>query len=79
MLGMARSAHKEDAMIALYGTAEAAEYVGLSQSGLRYYLYVKKSLVPHKKIGQSLIFTREQLDRFQETRRGPGRPRKETA
>ena len=62
----------------LYGTAEAAEYVGLSVAGFKYHLYVAEDLHPHRKIGRNLVFIREQLDRFQQARRGPGRPREET-
>jgi hypothetical protein len=57
----------------LFGTAAAAKYVGLSPSSLRYHIY-KGHLTPAR-IGNSLVFTREQRDEFKATKRSPGRPR----
>jgi hypothetical protein len=60
----------------IYGTEQAAEYLGLSVPGVKYHVYTTKRLTPQL-VGKSLVFTREQLDEFNATRRGPGRPRKE--
>ena len=60
----------------LYSTREAAEYLGISLSALKYHVHTVANLTPQK-VGHSLVFTQEQLDQFQETRRGPGRPRLE--
>ena len=58
----------------LYSTQEAAEYLGLSLSALKYHIHTAGNLTPQK-VGNSLVFTQEQLDQFQATRRGPGRPK----
>ncbi len=58
----------------LYSTKEAAEYLGLSESALKYHIYIAKDLKPQK-VGACLIFTQDQLDEFTKTRRPPGRPK----
>lgn len=60
-----------------YGIEEAAKYLKLSVSGLKYHLYPERDLCPIR-IGQSrtLVFTQEMLDTFQANRRKPGRPKK---
>jgi len=60
----------------LYGTAEAAEYVGLSLSAFKYHIHIAKTIKPFQKIGHSLAFTQDQLDEFQIARRPQGRPKK---
>lgn len=59
-----------------YSTKEAAEYLGLSVSAVKYHVYTAANLHPAL-IGGALIFTQAQLDEFSATKRGPGRPRKE--
>ena len=58
----------------LYSTQQAADYLGLSLSALKYHIHVAGNLHPAK-VGNSLVFTQEQLDQFQSTRRSPGRPK----
>ena len=59
----------------LFSTRGAAKYLGLSAPAIRYHVYKSKRLHPEK-IGGSLVFTQKELDRFQATKRPPGRPRK---
>ena len=58
----------------LYSTQEAAEYLGLSLSAIKDHVHAAGNLQPQK-VGNSLVFTQEQLDQFQATRRSPGRPK----
>ncbi len=60
----------------LYSTKEAAEYLELGVSAIKYHIHVAKNLHPLK-VGNSLVFTQEQLDEFKANRRSPGRPRNE--
>jgi hypothetical protein len=61
---------------AFYSTAEAAEYLGLSVAALKYHIHVAENIKGHL-IGNSLMFTQEQLDEFKRTKRPQGRPPKE--
>ena len=63
----------------LYSTREAAEYLGVAFSTIKYFIYTKKTLHPLRMIGRSLVFTQKQLDDFQANRRKPGRPSKDEA
>ena len=64
----------------LYGIAEAAEYLELSISGLKYHLYPERDLCPIRVgKGRTLVFTQKMLDFFLASRRKPGRPRKDEA
>lgn len=58
----------------LYSTQEAAAYLGLSVATIKYHLYHTHALEPDARIGASLCFTQDTLDRFAESRRPPGRP-----
>lgn len=58
----------------LYTTAQAAEYLDLSISTVKYHVY-QGNLKPEKP-GHDLIFTKAMLDEFKQNKRGPGRPRK---
>ena len=60
----------------LYSTKEAAEYIGISVSAMKYHIHTAKTVQPLH-IGNSLIFTQEMLDEFKANRRPQGRPRKE--
>lgn len=60
--------------LALYSTAQAADYLGLTVSSMKYHLYTAGDLAADIKVGQALLFTRETLDRFAEVKRPPGRP-----
>jgi len=57
----------------LYTTAQAAEYLDLSISTVKYHVY-QGNLKPEKP-GHDLIFTKAMLDEFNQNKRGPGRPR----
>lgn len=57
----------------LFSTKDAAVYLGLSRQGLWYHI-TNKHIFPWK-IGNSLVFTQAQLEKFDATRRGPGRPK----
>ena len=62
----------------LYKTTEAAEYLGMSEAGVRNHVYNSKRLRPRLE-GGSLVFTEEQLDRFiAEGPRQSGRKKRET-
>lgn len=57
-----------------FSTREAAVYLGLSFSTMKYYVhYVKR--IKGQKMGNSLMFTRDQLDEFKANMRAAGRPK----
>lgn len=58
----------------LYSLVEAAEYLGIVPGTLKQHVYEAKTIEPQK-VGNSLVFTKEQLDNFQKNRRRRGRPR----
>lgn len=58
----------------LYSIHDAAKYLGISVSALKYHVHIAKTISPEK-VGHSFIFTQEQLDLFKSTRRKPGRPK----
>jgi len=60
----------------LYSTKAAAQYIRISLSAMKYHVHTAKNIVPLK-VGNSLVFTQEQLDEFKANRRPQGRPRKE--
>lgn len=57
----------------LYTTAEAAKYLGLSVSALKNHIYEVGDLHGHK-VGNVLLFTQAELDRFRREKRPRGRP-----
>ena len=59
--------------VCLFSPDEAAEYLGLSRSSIRYHVHTAGNLQAHK-IGHSLFFTERQLIDFQANRRPVGRP-----
>lgn len=61
--------------VTLFSTAQAADYLGLSLSAIKYHVHKAGNLIPQR-IGNSLVFTQEQLDHFKATRRRPGRPKR---
>lgn len=63
-------------MSALYSTRTAAEYLGVKPETIKYHVYVAKDLVPDQRLGNTLVFTQETLDRFKQTKRTLGRPPK---
>lgn len=59
-----------------FSTREAADYLGFSYNTMRYHVFYAKTIKGEKK-GNSLIFTRDQLDTFRENKRPQGRPKQE--
>lgn len=59
----------------IFSTREAAEYLGLSLHTMRYHIHYVKT-IKGQKMGNSLMFTREQLDDFKANKRSAGRPKK---
>ncbi len=57
----------------LYSTKEAAEYLDLTVATLKYHVHKAGNITP-RKIGNSFVFTRAQLDQFKSQRRQQGRP-----
>ena len=62
----------------LYSTKEAAAYLGVKEETVKYHVYVSNSLHPER-VGNSLVFTEEELQRFQRDRRPAHRPPKDAA
>jgi len=62
----------------LYSTREAAAYLGLKEETVKYHVYVSSSLHPER-VGSSLVFTEEELERFKRDRRPAHRPPKDAA
>lgn len=60
----------------LFSTKEAAEYLGVSVSTVRYHIYEIKTL-KGQRVGNSLVFTKEVLDEFKKNKRPARRPRKD--
>lgn len=60
--------------IPLYTMEDAAGYLGLSLSALKYHVHLADNLTPAK-LGNTLVFTQAQLDEFQASRRPQGRPK----
>ena len=67
---------KDELRDELCSTEEAAEYLGMTVAAVKYHVHVAHNLNPMR-IGRSLVYTREQLDRFKESKRPQGRPTKE--
>lgn len=59
----------------IYSTREAAEYLGVSFDTMKYYIHYAKT-IEGERMGNSLMFTRSQLDEFHATKRSSGRPKK---
>jgi hypothetical protein len=55
-----------------FSTREAAEYLGFYT--MKYHIFYANNIKGEKK-GNSLVFTREQLDEFKATKRPPGKPK----
>ena len=58
-----------------FSTSEAAEYLDLSIPTIKYHLYRSKKLSAQM-FGNSLMFARDQLDKFKATPRPVGRPKR---
>lgn len=63
----------------LYSVKDAAEYLELAVVTIKYHIYESGHLRPQK-VGGTLVFTQEELDRFKEEVPSPGwekgKPRK---
>jgi len=58
----------------VFSTKEAAEYLNLSVASVKYHLYHAKDL-KGEPFGNSLMFTKEDLDHFKVNKRPAGRPK----
>jgi len=56
----------------LFSTAQAAEYLGLTVEAIKYHL--RRGHLKPQKVGNSHVYTKLELSRFQRTRRPRGRP-----
>ncbi len=56
----------------LFTVKQAADYLRIKPEGVRYHIYESK-LLKGQMIGNTIVFTKEELDQFQATRpkRGP--------
>lgn len=61
-------------MKTLFSTEEAAEHLGLTLAAMKYHTFVAKNITGQL-VGNSLVFTKEQLDHFNQNKRPPGRPK----
>lgn len=57
----------------LLTTTEAAEYLGFAEDTVRRYVY--RGLLHAEKFGNTLIIRRSECDRYNKTKRSPGRPK----
>lgn len=53
----------------IYGTAQAAEYLGIARRTVAYHIYTTGKLSADGKTGHDLYFTRQTLDAFKQARR----------
>jgi hypothetical protein len=60
----------------LYSTQEAADYVGLSLQAMKYHVYIAKNITGQL-VGNSRVFTQDELDQFKAEKRPQGRPTKQ--
>lgn len=51
----------------IYDTTEAAQYLNVSVSAVKYHVHTSKLLKPQL-VGHSLVFTKEKLDHFLATK-----------
>jgi hypothetical protein len=59
----------------LYSTREAAQFLGIKEETVKYHVYTSQTLHPDK-IGHTLVFTEEELNRFKQEKRPPHRPKR---
>lgn len=48
----------------VYGTTDAAAYLGISVDTLKYHIYNKQHLAPDQTVGRELVFYQATLDEF---------------
>ena len=64
---------------AFYKTADAANYLEMNLSTFKYHFHTAKNVRPLVDVDRRLaLFVKQKLDEFEDNRRLPGRPRKET-
>lgn len=59
-----------------YTTTEAAEYLGFAEDTIRRYIY--RGLISAEKVGAQYLISREECDRYDSEKRGPGSPGKKS-
>lgn len=57
-----------------FTTAEAASYLGFAEDTIRRYVY--RGLINAEKLGNTLIVSKSELDRYKSEKRNPGRQKK---
>lgn len=57
----------------LFSTGEAASYLGYAEDTIRRYIY--RGLINSAKLGNSLVITKSECDRFKREKRSAGRPK----
>jgi excisionase family DNA binding protein len=69
---------KIDPLNEIYDMSEAAQYLGISKEMMITYVS-RQGRLRGKKIGNSMAFSRQQLDEFKRSMRRPGKPTSERA
>lgn len=57
-----------------YTTVEAAKYLGFATDTIRRYVY--RGLISGQKLGNTVLVTKNELDRYKREKRNPGRQKK---
>ena len=72
----ARKPPREPEELDIFTVQTAAEYLGMVPTALMYHVHKPNPNLTGRKVGNTMLFTKEELDDFQKTRRPPGRPNK---
>jgi len=59
----------------LYTVEQAADYLGLALATVQYHIYKSQELMPMRRIGKTMVFTRAILDDFKQRKRPAHRPK----
>ena len=57
-----------------FTTAEAASYLGFAEDTIRRYIY--RGLITGQKLGNTILVTKTELDRYKQEKRNPGGQKK---
>ena len=57
-----------------FTTSEAAQYLGFAEDTIRRYVY--RGLIAGQKLGNTVLVTKTELDRYKREKRNPGRQKK---
>jgi excisionase family DNA binding protein len=57
-----------------FTTSEAASYLGFAEDTIRRYIY--RGLIRSQKLGNTLLVSKSELDRYKVEKRNPGRQKK---